>query len=603
MANFQSKTKIRTAVEKNYPLHGECDHTTTANLMHITVAKNIWLPKGSWKVKGRGKTLMKPLPQPTFGKIIMQKRGFFVPFWTIFPGFNDMITDTMHTTGSLSSYKVTEFPHCTFGDLATAIDAYATPVSTPSSNPNNFDYSYVDSNNVTQYRLLGDDGKRMYSLAVQLFGKFALNPSNTRHCNILNLLALTKIYCDYYYNNSYKGDTIYNQLKELYSRDNGNLSYSAAQVSYMLNYCMYTFYDDSIYTDVWDNPNHPNIANQESNYTINDIAAFNYTGYQENTAVTRNMQIDNDLGDPALNAYGGGTVKHAPNTAPRITQQGLSLLRGLSAYLKRHQLAGASMLGRFLARYGAAPQENIKEARELGKDNTIIEISPIFSNSDTAATGGESLGEYAGNGYGESNWITYEVDTNDWGVFMELVTLNPKVKYVEGTDPTSLVATKLDLWTPEFDNIGVEIVPAAVVKTSNYAGEVEQTQNMYLQAFGFLPRYAFFKTLRDQMSGDYIIGQYENLYRRYILMREFASRANVTDWVHAKEFTQGLDAYQYLKIFYGFNPGAKARQDYFNMYFEYQIDGISNMKPLYDVYEWEHEDGKEITTYQGAREN
>lgn len=39
---------------------------------------------------------LNPLPVPTFGRASMRNRAYFVPFRTIFRGWNDYITDAPH---------------------------------------------------------------------------------------------------------------------------------------------------------------------------------------------------------------------------------------------------------------------------------------------------------------------------------------------------------------------------------------------------------------------------------------------------------------------------------------------------------------------------
>ena len=98
MASFLDKIKVDTAVENRNKLDLGCDHITSANFMQYNVAwcKEL-VPKEKISVSMETFTRLNPMPVPTFGRAKINNRAFFVPFRTIFPAWNDFITDSRHS--------------------------------------------------------------------------------------------------------------------------------------------------------------------------------------------------------------------------------------------------------------------------------------------------------------------------------------------------------------------------------------------------------------------------------------------------------------------------------------------------------------------------
>ena len=98
MASFLDKIKVNTAIDNRNKLDLGCDHITTANFMQYNVAwfKEL-VPNEKISVSMETFTRLNPMPVPTFGRAKINNRAFFVPFRTIFPAWNDFITDVRHT--------------------------------------------------------------------------------------------------------------------------------------------------------------------------------------------------------------------------------------------------------------------------------------------------------------------------------------------------------------------------------------------------------------------------------------------------------------------------------------------------------------------------
>ena len=99
MASFLDKFKVKTAIEKNTTLDLSCQHLTTSNWMEYSpVYTKEMVPGEKLSVGVETFARLAPMPVPTMGRALIHNRAFFVPYRTVFKGWNDFITDTMHVS-------------------------------------------------------------------------------------------------------------------------------------------------------------------------------------------------------------------------------------------------------------------------------------------------------------------------------------------------------------------------------------------------------------------------------------------------------------------------------------------------------------------------
>lgn len=125
----------------------------------------------------------------------------------------------------------------------------------------------------------------------------------------------------------------------------------------------------------------------------------------------------------------------------------------------------------------------------------------------------------------------------------------------------------------------------------------------YSQVFGFVPRYAAYKTATcsDRLTGNFRLpsvngGNFFNGSGAWHLMREFDG---ITDFnrdyanvVHTPQFISGgADFSQYKRLFYEDDADSP---DNFTVIHNFEVAEYAPMKPLYDSYEFEDK-GKKVT--------
>ena len=121
MASYLDKFKVKVGIDTNTKQDMDCQHITTADFMQLNpVYVKEMVPGERLVVTQETFTRLAPMPVPTFGRANVHNRGFFVPYRTIFKGWNDFITDTKHVGADGTNGFLSSVPYMTLGDLVTA---------------------------------------------------------------------------------------------------------------------------------------------------------------------------------------------------------------------------------------------------------------------------------------------------------------------------------------------------------------------------------------------------------------------------------------------------------------------------------------------------
>lgn len=406
MASYLDKTQVNTAITDNTKLDLGHQHITTADFMQLNVATIMEMVPGSnIDVNMESFARLNPLVVPTFGRASLRNRAFFVPFRTIFRGWNDFITDSVHvasdgyTGGNYTGSLIDRVPYVSMSDLCGAFLNYvATDVNDGSGfiyqvtpTPTNDNWDIVYGTNPTVYYAYTVKGRQAVKILESLGYKLDFSGSKEVYLSAMPLLALAKVFCDWYYPQQYSNRVEYDILLALCNLDvnAGPLTLTAAQVNTILSLCMYVQYDSDLFVSAWDQPNSPNAGNYSTNYKLVNIdtvgRVFGMTTNNNQTTlvdVNSGYVSNNDGGVSSSNRIGGANapfitpyVNAAATTggsasytvATPISQYLLHSLHALTDYMKRHQLAGSRAFDRYLARFGKAlPAEKMDRSLYLG---------------------------------------------------------------------------------------------------------------------------------------------------------------------------------------------------------------------------------------------
>ena len=600
MAKYPQKTQVATAVTKHSKHDLSCTHITSGNFMDFQVAKCIeMVPKQKVEINHNVFARMDALNVPTYGDASIHNRAFFVPYRTVFPAWNDFITDSVHTYSNNISNLVSTIPlikNSVFVSLFTDRQELSTAVSASTA----CDIACLSPGGVWYYYNLTARGARFMKLLMSLGYRIDFNQRNTEDTySALPLLAVAKVFYDWYYPSAYIQDEaatkINNWIKyDLASSDGDNRDFvdvfTRDDLYLFVDFMDKVNYDSDYFTSTWDNPVAPNTG-AYSSIGLEDLTLKQ----ADNDDVYSTVVVgeDNYSGTPLLlNSFGGVGV---------FSQYILNGLRSVTDYLKRHQLAGSRALDRYLARFGVAlSAEKLGRSYYLSEyqNNQPIQFGDVTSQADTSDFGGEPLGAYAGKGISYGNGSNFAFETDEYGLLIIVSTIIPRVTYTQGQDRLTMRRSRFDFYTPEFDNMGVQAmslkelyVPLNARNQYKTGSESSPEGFDYSEkVFGFVPRYADYKRGIDQITGDYVLGSRNKDLAAWTMERDItpmAKELGVENIVHSRNFLMGDDSEQYSRIF---NVIEDDNVDHFKIHHMFNITSYFPGRSLFDTYEFEDDD-------------
>ena len=316
-----------------------------------------------------------PLPLPAFATVDDVFRAFYVPYKSVYPAIDDVLQNTLHVDANGTSGVINKVPHCLADDLSKAffISGVGVFCNATALTPDiTFKSSGADSPMLLTYR-----GAQVYKVLKGLGYEFKTNLDyeQGKQFNLLPLLCYCRVVLDFYWPKNYTTSSLAATILGYCKRDNGNPQFSQAEVFNMLQFIGWSFYEDKNYVDAWDNPNAPNeLVYQSSVHTIGDIdtdSGLGISNYVRNSPTTYNGQA----------VYQRGTG--SPVAPVGVTKFGLNLLNSLSDWLKRHQLAGASAVDRFLAQHGKKLEYTGERSYFCGEVRCPVKISDVPATTES----------------------------------------------------------------------------------------------------------------------------------------------------------------------------------------------------------------------------
>lgn len=150
------------------------------------------------------------------------------------------------------------------------------------------------------------------------------------------------------------------------------------------------------------------------------------------------------------------------------------------------------------------PQSESHMAKYIGGVARNLDISEVVNNylpgDDYPISGAVSEAYIYGKGVGSGQGSMTFYTGSDYYVIMCIYHATPLLDYaISGPDGQNLVTSVEDLPIPEFDNIGMESVPAVELMNSNLYSNVNSGDKI----LGYNPRYYNWKTKIDRIHGAF----------------------------------------------------------------------------------------------------
>jgi len=390
---------------------------------------------------------------------------------------------------------------------------------------------------------------------------------------------------DWYYPSAYAHYGIFASIDGIMQRQ-VTYSLTSAELDLCLDLLRYVSYDNDFFASCWDNPTGPNANTGSTNFVLSDPTPTTSGFFPGNGGNYYQPIVQQSNGTPIVSGFTDSSMALRHDLVG-YSQWLDSSLKALTQYVKRHQLAGARALDRYLLQYGVSlDADKLKRCVYLGEDSFPFEIGDVMSTADTSTSGGAgaSLGAYAGKGIAYSAGGSFDFDSaGEYGYLFVFETIIPDVAYVQGWDRNTMCKYKLDFLNGEFDALGPDAVCQAEVLLSKGGDVNGYNPGIGDRIFGYAPRYYYLKIGQDRMTGDFACDSVNADLAGWSTIRQFDPNnyASGTGWLkHDFSFVQGGDALQYDRMFLAY-PDVDA-PDPFKIVHHSFLDMYAPMKPLYD---------------------
>lgn len=197
-------------------------------------------------------------------------------------------------------------------------------------------------------------------------------------------------------------------------------------------------------------PNTPaNLLSKVNNYLYN---------------ITANTQTGpiSDINAGYTAGKGDSGISYLKQTSP-VNSVNTAALRSMFAVEKLIRLTGRAKKNydsQILAHFGFDVPRDIKhELSFLGEDKALLHIGEVVSTADTfnaTSADGSALGSISGKGYVNLNGKKRKFTAPCDGVFMAIYSSVPRLRYYQSFDKINAITNRLDLYTPEFDRLGMQ---------------------------------------------------------------------------------------------------------------------------------------------------
>lgn len=203
----------------------------------------------------------------------------------------------------------------------------------------------------------------------------------------------------------------------------------------------------------------------------------------------------------------------------------------LQQYLETSARVGGRYKEFVLGHFGVnVPDGRLQRPEYLGGGVCKISIGEVTQTSMTVNSGDDvaALGQMAGRGsaYGNSN--SFKHSFPEHGYVMAIMSIQPKAAYFQGVCRDLLKQDRLDIYTPEFANLGEQPILNA---------ELFATGAKPKETFGYTPRYAEYK-----FSLDEIHGQFRDSLDTWHMARVFGEQPTLSNkFIEVNEKEDGLN--------------------------------------------------------------
>lgn len=539
-----------------------------------------------------------PMQKPAYVDVAIKNRAFFVPYHSVFPQFNDFLTENKSSSGivfsTVPTFTAIQFlEFLIFENKYTADGSRMFTTAGPSSGTDcdiRFnaigDTQYPSADRTVHRYNFTALGKRVWHIFTGLGYNIPLHCTSTDvrtlpNLSALPLLCMLRVWSDWYRPTNFEtavqvksgSSTIFLNVDSYFTEKTWDLSLSILQhelhaISQWLT--MVPFARD--YYNIAQPK--PVASSTSSSLSMEDPTDVSNNGVTSSSASNNFTPFISD-------AHNSGTA---------ITRWTIQALNGLTNWMRRNQIAGYRTLDRYLAQYGIKlSSESLERAVYLGEQVTPLDVSSVFAQSNTydpVTLSGSVLGDYAGSGVvdpRQSRGGHFTYSSSEFGQFIIVSQFIPKASYYQGMKREMLHTSRFDFANGDFDGLDYQAMPLCEIAC--YGGMYGEFDNInpinFKSVYGFVPRYAEYKQSdnQDVLDGDFrIFTAGASSYRDMHLFRQIPLHSNLAASRQYEIAT--WNAAQFDRIF----ANQDHIYDHFLTYYSFRVQSWMPLSRLFEQF-------------------
>lgn len=596
MGQFLKNIKLTNGVDRKNKFDLDSVHITTNDFFYMKPAfSREVVAKEDIQVDMSCFSRATPLLKPAYADVKIVNRAFFVPYRSVYPQFNYMLTESRFEDGNI----YTGVPYIKPLDIYEmyAMDAsgdFTHGESTPflaewSTSSQVYDIS-VSDNGTMKYLNFKPLGKQLWSIFTSLGYNLPTMLDNNspilqiQQISALPLLSFLRIWSDWFrptavevavsfYPTAQAGAKDTYRVEHFFAHETwATAKLSRPQLYAIANWLTMIPYERDYFTSATLNPYGVSTSQSTSMFEPGSTASSveSQSGSMFNPTIKQNV-----LSDQTTNY----TV---------LRQWTLEALRGFTKWMHNNKIAGYRMLDRYMAQYGLKlNSDSLERSIYLGnmeQDVRIADVTSMANTYDPTTETGSLVGDYTGKGTSDSQFARgghFKYSANEFGQFIIVSQVVPKVSYYQGLKREMMHFGRFEFYNDKFDGLGYQAIANFELATTKDLFDGKFTLQMD-GVYGYTDRYAEYKqsTNQDVLDGDFRVRRAgANTYKDMHLFRELnpesldlaTSRTNlIASW----------SAGQFDRIFANQN----AMYDHFLTYYSFRVQCWKPMRRLFEDF-------------------
>lgn len=518
MANIMSLKSLRNKTSRNgFDLSSKRNFTAKAGEL-LPVKTWEVLPGDTFKIDLKSFTRTQPLNTAAFARMREYYDFYFVPYDLLWNKANTSLTqmydNPQHALDS-SPLKVVKLdgsmPFTDLSSISRYLNSLASDSVTVTNKTNYFGYNRA----LCSAKLMECLGYgNLYYYAESSDNTFVKSPLHYNlNVSLFNLLAYQKIYADYYRDSQWErvSPSCFNVDYMPYSTGSSGMMLSFNYSDFYENYSMFDLRYCNWQKDLF----HGVVPNQQ----YGDVASISMSVpvVAGSSAALINSRINSSNSITSLRFPTDPVI---PDATPLLTHPSFSILalrqaEFLQKWKEITQSGNKDYKEQVEKHWNVSPGDGFSEmCTYLGGISSSLDINEVVNQNIT----GSNAADIAGKGTGVSNGVINFNSQGRYGVVMCIYHCLPLIDYT--TDFVSPSVTRVnaaDFAIPEFDRVGMQIVPLSYVSN----GPLSVLPLSIPNEIGYAPRYIDYKT-----DIDTSIGAFKTSLKNWVISYDNQSLAN-----------------------------------------------------------------------------